>query len=320
MFIKNKATNVVNTQKRVGTFDYPFTLNPYLGCRMQCVYCFAPMDVKKQKQDSRKDFFSNVEVKTNLNELLRKKLKQYSNLPQHLKRIQVGVTTEIFQPQVINYIKNTLGFDLIKDMLDLFKEEWDNGNKWMVHLLTKNHNIVSYLPILKNMKEIVQVEFSMIHYDDSISRKYEKYTSSIPRRLDAISALSKEGIFVRVMAMPFYGDQNDLAKLKNIVFNSGALGFKNKELNHYEWCQLNNISALDPLKRSKKKTNNHIPSLMTKSGEIIQPIQSKKVLMPKYYKTKNWAVKPNERLEKRDMPLVDMGYSVINNVDWGYLK
>ncbi|MCB0731669.1 MAG: hypothetical protein KDC88_11610, partial [Ignavibacteriae bacterium] len=101
---------------------------------------------------------------------------------------------------------------------------------------------------------------------------------------------------------------------------SGAQGFKNKELNHYEWGQLNNISALDPLKRSKKKTNNHFPDLMIKSGEIIQPIQTKKILMPKYYKTKNWAVKPNERLEDKDMPIVDMGYSVINNVNWGYLK
>jgi len=320
LFLTKKATNVVNTQKRVGTFDYPFTLNPYIGCQMQCVYCFAPQEVIKQKQDVRKDFFSDVKVKTNLNELLLKKLKQYSNLPQHLKRIQVGVTTEIFQPKVINFTKNTIGFDLIEEHLQLFKSEWDNGNKWMVHILTKNHNIVSYLPILKDMKEMVQVEFSMIHYDNSISRKYEKYTSSIPRRLDAISDLSKEGIFVRVMAMPFFGNKNDLTTLQNTVFNSGAQGFKNKALNYYDWNQLNNISALAPLSRSKQKTNIHVPGLMIKSGEIIQPMKTKKVLMPKYYRTKNWAVKPNERLEKRDMPIVDMGYSVINNVNWGYLK
>jgi hypothetical protein len=238
--------------------------------------------------------------------------------------VQIGVTMELFQPQVINYMKTQLGFDLIKEMLKIFEDEWKKGNKWMLHILTKNHNIIGYLPILKQMKEMVQVEFSMIHHDDSISRQYEKYTSSIPKRLDAIEKLSKEGIFVRVMAMPFYGNQNDLVKLKNMVFNSGAQGFKNKELNYYEWTQLNNISALDPLSRSKSKTNIYIPSLLIKSGEIIQPVQNKQVLMPKLKKrgetSKDWTVKPNQRLEKRDMPLVDMGYSVINNVDWGYLK
>ena len=316
----DKAAYALKPQRKIGIFDFPFTLNLFIGCLMQCVYCFVPGPVIKR---SRHDFFSDVEVKTNIMKCLKKELIKYSSLPQHLKRVQIGVTMELFQPQVINYMKNSLGFDLIKDVLELFKEEWNKGNKWMLHILTKNHNIIGYLPILKDMKEMVQVEFSIIHHDDAISRQYEKYTSSIPKRLDAIDQLSKEGIFVRVMAMPFYGDQNDLLILKNLVFNSGAQAFKNKALNYYEWAQLHGINALDPLSRSKSKTNIHVPSLLIKSGEEIKPSAMKKVLLPKLRKRGddfiNWSIKPNG-LELRDVPFVDMGYSAINNVDWGYLK
>jgi len=317
----NKATYALKVQKKVGVFDYPFTLNPFIGCLMQCVYCFVPGPVIKS---SRNDFFTKVQVKINFLKRLKKDLVKYASLPQHLKRVQIGVTTELFQPQVINYMKTQLGFDLITEMLKIFEEEWENGNKWMLHILTKNHNIIGYLPILKQMKEMIQVEFSIIHHNDSISRQYEKYTSSIPKRLDAIDQLSTEGIFVRVMAMPFYGDQNDLLILKNIVFNSGAQAFKNKALNYYEWGQLHGINALDPLSRSKSKTNVHVPSLVINSGEEIVPMVLKDVMLPKKRKRKekfiNWSVKPNQGLELQSVPVVDMGYSSINNVDWGYLK
>ena len=49
----------------------------------------------------------------------------------------------------------------------------------------------------------------------------------------------------------------------------------------------------------------------------------KNVLLPKLRKRGdkfiNWSINPNG-LELRDVPVVDMGYSLINNVDWGYLK
>jgi hypothetical protein len=315
-----KATYALKPQKKVGVFDFPFTLNLFIGCLMQCVYCFVPGPVIKK---SRYDFFSNVEVKTNILKHLKKELVKYAGLPQHLKRVQIGVTMELFQPQVINYMKTQLGFDLITETLKIFEDEWKKGNKWMLHMLTKNHNIIGYLPILKQMKEMVQVEFSMIHHDDSISRQYEKYTSSIPKRLDAIDQLSTEGIFVRVMAMPFYGDPYDLFMLKNMVLNSGALAFKNKGLNYYDWQQFNNVNPLNPLRRTKTKTNIYVKAQIIKSGEEIKPLKMKNVLLPKLRKRGdkfiNWSINPNG-LELRDVPVVDMGYSLTNSVDWGYLK
>jgi DNA repair photolyase len=319
--INNKSIYALKAQKKVGTFDLPFTLNPYIGCEMQCSYCFVPGPVIKM---TRKEFFENVQIKENIVDLLKKQLKKYAVLPQHLKRVQLGVTTEIFQPKVINYMKSNLGRDLIAEILEVFQTEWNNGNKWMLHIITKNHNVTSYIDQLQNIKEMVQVEFSFIHHDETISRKYELYTSSIAKRLDAITQLSNEDIFVRVMAMPFYGDQKDLQTLKDLTFNAGAQAFKNKEINHYEWSQLKNINPLDPLSRSKTKTNNHIPGMLIKSGEQISPLSTVNVLLPKVKKwgerSLNWSVKLPTRLELQDVEVVDMGYSSINTVDWGYLK
>ncbi|MFZ1288744.1 MAG: radical SAM protein [Melioribacteraceae bacterium] len=311
----------LGVQKKIGLFDFPFTLNPYIGCEMQCAYCFVPGPVIKK---TRNDFFTTVEIKDKLLDTLKKELKQYKTLPQHLKRVQVGVTTELFQPKVISNMRIGGNDDLVEKILATFKNEWDNGNKWMLHILTKNHNIINYLPILKNMKEMIQVEFSFIHHDEAVSRKYEKYTSSISKRLDAIKQISNEGIFVRVMAMPFYGDQCDLNKLKGITFAAGSKAFKNKELNYYDWSQFQGINAIDPINRTKIKSNSHIPSLIIKSGEEKTPKIMVEVEMPKIRKRNekfiNWAKKPNEGLEKQSLPQIEMGYSSINNVDWGYLK
>ncbi|MBL1215423.1 MAG: hypothetical protein HND52_18800 [Ignavibacteriae bacterium] len=211
--INKKSTYALSPQKKVGIFDYPFTLNPFIGCQMQYKYCFVPGLVIKS---TRKDFFEKVQIKENIVDLLKKELNKYSNLPQHLKRVQFGVTTEIFQPKVINYMKKNLGRGLIAELLDVFQTEWHEDNKWMLHILTKNHNVTPYIDQLKNMRGMVQVEFSFIHHDEIISRKYEAYTSSITKRLNAITQLSNKDIFVRVMAMPFYGNDKDVKTLKDI--------------------------------------------------------------------------------------------------------
>lgn len=152
----------------------------------------------------------------------------------------------------------------------------------------------------------------------------KKYTSSIKKRLEAIKKLSSEDIFVRVMAMPFYGNANDLNKLKSEVFKNGAKAFKNKDLNYYQWGQLKGIDPLNPLRRSTTKTNSHIVSNIIMSGESTSGKSVTNLLMPKLRKRGdkfiNWAKKPKDGLSLQSMPEIDMGYSLINNVDWGYIK
>jgi hypothetical protein len=56
--------------------------------------------------------------------------------------------------------------------------------------------------------------------------------------LELVEELAKAGLFVRVMAMPFYGEHMDLHMLKDDTFKRGAKAFKNKGLNNYSWDDL----------------------------------------------------------------------------------
>ena len=141
-------------------------------------------------------------------------------------RTKKGAVTEALQ----EYIQRRKQLEI----LNIFHRHWDNDNRWMLHILTKSHLILNHLDKLKDMKHMVQVEISFSTPYENQLRSLELYTPSIKKRLDTIERLSNEGIFVRVMAMPFFGDRDDLLQLKLDTFNSGAKALKNKGLNYYK--------------------------------------------------------------------------------------
>ena len=67
---------------------------------------------------------------------------------------------------------------------------------------------------------------------ENIYAALEIYTPTIDKRLETIEKLSKEEIFVRVMAMPFYGNSNDLDNLKQMTFDMGAMAISKKGFNY----------------------------------------------------------------------------------------
>ena len=135
------------------------------------------------------------------------------------------------------------------------------------------------------------------------------------------------------MAMPFFGDEPELQALKTLTFQKGAKAFKHKELNYYKWEDVENISFTDllddKLKRTGTKRDNYNQNIITKSGELIL-LSGKPQLIPaempmvrrRGEKFENWSVvsKMNERLVLRDMPIIDCGYSLINNENWKYIR
>ena len=308
-------------------YGFPFTLNPTMGCFFCCKFCYSPISLCKLIKGNRAGFFEEVTVRLGVPEQLDKELTKYSILPQHLKRVQINEHSDYYLPQLFTEIRKQNQPETMLEILNIFQRHWNNDNQWMLHILTKSHLILNHLDKLKEMKEMVQVEISFSTPYENQLRNLELYTPSIKKRLDTIEKLSREGIFVRVMAMPFYGNSNDLNNLKQMTFDRGAVAIKNKSLNYYNWQNVVNLTQADLLNGNLVRTSNmhNTPiniALNIKSGEpylVSGNTQSVNVLMPSH-KSWNALSMLNQRLSLVQLDMIDCGYSKINKVDWEYIK
>ena len=309
-------------------YGFPFTLNPTMGCFFCCKFCYSPISLCKLISGNRAGFFEEVTVRLGVPAQLDKELTKYSVLPQHLKRVQINEHSDYYLPQLFSEIrKQKQKPDILLEILEIFQKHWNNGNKWMLHILTKSHLILKHLDKLKQMKEMVQVEISFSTEDENKLRSLEIYTPTIKKRLDTIEKLSKEGIFVRVMAMPFYGNSNDLNNLKQMTFASGAVAIKNKGLNYYNWQNVEQLSEADLIngkliQSGSRKDTVINAALNIKSGEPYLKsgnTQSVQALMPNQ---KGWNAlsKLNQRLSPVQFNMIDCGYSQLNQINWGYIN
>jgi DNA repair photolyase len=284
-----------------------------------------------KKGQALNNFFNHVEVALDKGEWVKEDLANFANLPQHLKRVQINETSDYYVPQVLNELKKR-NRDVMLEILNVFRQAWGNGNKWMLHILTKSPLILDHIDTLKAMKHMVQVEVSFATGDESLSRSLEYFTPSIKKRLELVESLAKAGLFVRIMAMPFYGDANSLDELKAEAFRHGAKAFKNKGINYYKWTDVLKPQTFEEFIRDgipddEGRMDKKDESRIVKSGEFFQvkrkPIK-KTVLMPKdeFLKGAKWAAHTltSERLEGKPMKVIDCGYRDCNAVDWGYIR
>ena len=126
------------------------------------------------------------------------------------------------------------GRDILMETLQVFQNHWNQGNRWMVHLLTKSHMILKHLDILMEMSDQVQVELTITTLDEERKKLLEGYAPTVKKRLDVIERLANSGIFVRVMCMPFIETFEEAAEVRNVVIDRGASGFKHKKLNYFD--------------------------------------------------------------------------------------
>lgn len=319
-----KTSKALNAQKVITNYSLPFTLNPCIGCPFACKYFFSPLALQKEREE----FFNKVEIKLNLPAILDKELEKFKALPQHLKRVQINESNDIYHPLVLHGMQNKLKRDIMMEILDIFQKHWNTGNYWMLHILTKSHMILEHIEKLKEMRHMVQVELSLASLDEGVIRKIEMYTPSVKKRLETIEKLSSEGIFVRVMAMPCYEENKDrIIEFRSRVLSSGARAFKHKKLNYFSWENVLNVSYEDLLKENLPRTGNRrdesYTDLMLKSGErvldngiprmaeVLLPVKSAGV----------WAAltKMSERLSLQQQAVIDSGYSELNSINWNYI-
>ena len=202
------------SQIKINAFNFPFTGNPGSGCFFQCVYCYLRQPFFQRHVTA--DHGKEMNYVPDMAGATRRFLHAKSGLPQNMKRVQMGVSTEMFMPQMIPYTEPG-------KVLRVFQEE---GKDWMVHLVTKSPAILNFADLLAEMREQVQVEVSFVTLDQRASRIFEQGTPSVAQRLKIVETLAGRGVFVRMMLMPVMREYSlqRVGDCREIVFEDAATG------------------------------------------------------------------------------------------------
>jgi DNA repair photolyase len=171
--------------------DVPFDvgLNPYRGCEHGCAYCYARPTHEYLGFSAGLDFETQIVVKHELPELLRKELAAPRWQPQV---VGISGVTDAYQP-----LERRLR--LTRRCLEIFA-----AFRNPVGIITKNALVARDADILSELAsfEAASVALSLTTLDSALHRAMEPRASSPGQRLRAIEALAEAGIPVGVMVAP----------------------------------------------------------------------------------------------------------------------
>jgi DNA repair photolyase len=199
-FYEIRAKSIINRVPEASYVPFRWTINPYRGCQHQCVYCFARKTHTYLDLDYGKDFDTQVVVKVNAAELLRKELAAKRWQGEH---IAMGTNVDPYQRAEGRY-------KLMRGILEGMR---DFANPFSI--LTKGTLILRDLDLLQQCAQVTDVgtNFSVGCLDKEYWRAIESGTPSPERRLDAVRKLNEAGIPCGVLMapiIPFISDTDEM--------------------------------------------------------------------------------------------------------------
>ncbi|WP_434599086.1 Rv2578c family radical SAM protein [Streptomyces sp. A5-4] len=212
-FHEVRARSIVNRVPGASRMPFEWTVNPYRGCTHACVYCFARKTHSYLDLDTGLDFDSQIVVKINAPELLRRHLASGSWQGAH---IAMGTNVDCYQRAEGRYA-------LMPGIIAALR---DRANPFSI--LTKGTLILRDLDLLVQAAEVTDVGISVSvgFVDRELWRTVEPGTPSPERRLDVVRALRERGIGAGVLmapVIPFLGDSPDqLRATVGAIAASGA--------------------------------------------------------------------------------------------------
>lgn len=209
VFYKDTAKSIIsyNDSPDVG---FNAGINPYRGCEHGCIYCYARPTHEFLGFSLGLDFETNIFVKEDAPELLRKELGSPKYKPE---TIAISGNTDCYQPAEKR-------FEITRRCLEVLAEF-----KNPVGIVTKNYLVTRDIDILKESAEWngALVAVSITTLDPELKRVMEPRTSEPKLRLRAIEELSSKGIPVIVMAAPVISGLTD-HELPNILQSAADAG------------------------------------------------------------------------------------------------
>ncbi len=206
-----------DTSKTILTYnDSPDTgfevgINPYRGCEHGCIYCYARPTHEFLGLSAGIDFETQIFIKENAPELLRKELSKKKWEPQ---TVAISGNTDCYQPAEKH-------FELTRKCLKVLLDFRNPAG-----IITKNHLITRDIDILSELASFnaVLAVISVTTLDEKLAGKMEPRTSRPYLRLKAIEDLTEAGIPTMVLmapVIPGLTDHEIPEIIKNTV-NAGA--------------------------------------------------------------------------------------------------
>lgn len=209
------AKSVLNKVPSGSAMPFEWTVNPYRGCSHACVYCFARKSHTYLEFDAGRDFDSQVVVKINAADVLRKELAKPS-WGRH--QVALGTNTDPYQRAEGRYAL----------MPGIIRALADSGTPFSI--LTKGTLLGRDIPLLKHAATQVPVDLgiSLAMTNQDLAELIEPGTPSPRARLKLISRLRDAGLGCGVMAMPILPWLTDSDEALDSLFSelvkAGATG------------------------------------------------------------------------------------------------
>src|SRR3989344_7104651 len=190
-----------------------YVINPYIGCRFGCKYCYASF-MGRFVDKKIADWGNYVYAKINAPELLKKELKKLKYKGKDLE-IFLSSVTDPYQGMEVKY-------QLTRRCLEILADFKFDG---VVSILSKSDLVLRDIDILKKIKRPI-VGLTITSTNDGISRYFETFAPPASRRLKALKVLNNEGIktyaFIGPLLPHFAANRAELDKLMKSISESGT--------------------------------------------------------------------------------------------------
>jgi DNA repair photolyase len=188
-FYEVRARSIINRVPEASYVPFRWTINPYRGCSHACFYCFARNTHTYLDLDYGEDFNSQIVVKVNAAERLRKELSARSWKGEH---IAMGTNVDPYQRAEGRY-------ELMRGILEALR---DFANPFSI--LTKGSLILRDVDLLQQCAEVAEVgtNVSVGFVDRHLWRSLEPGTPAPQKRLEVCRKLNEGGIPCGVLMAP----------------------------------------------------------------------------------------------------------------------
>jgi DNA repair photolyase len=161
---------------------YAYTVNPYIGCRHACVYCYAKF--MKRFTGHREPWGDFVDVKINAPELLARELKKKKR-----GRVWISGVCDAYQPLEKKY-------RLTRQIVEILVV-----NDWPFTIQTKSPLVIRDMDLLQRAAEC-EVGFTITTADEKVRALFEPGAPPIAARVEVLATLRAAGISTFAMIAP----------------------------------------------------------------------------------------------------------------------